>query len=68
LTSGNGSGIMIYNKEDYCSALPGPVSQVDRNCWTLGGFLENNPDSPIHQYGLSPNRNLNVKLNKLQST
>uniref|UniRef100_A0A0E9UHQ9 Uncharacterized protein n=1 Tax=Anguilla anguilla TaxID=7936 RepID=A0A0E9UHQ9_ANGAN len=36
--------------------LPGPVSQVEGNCWTWGGFFTNNWDSPTHQNGLSPNK------------
>lgn len=40
---------------DRCSNYsPGPVSQVDGNCTTLGCLLSNKCDSPIHQNGLSP--------------
>lgn len=38
----------------YSKYSPGPVSQVDGNCTTLGWLLSNKCDSPIHQNGLSP--------------
>lgn len=42
---------------------PGPVSQVEENCRTLGLLLTNRPDSPIHQKGLSPNSILGTNVN-----